>query len=182
MLTADGRIMHENAHDPAKNGVVNGVIVSRALPVYSASLGVSGECDVVEFHPSPDGIELVGKSGKFRVVPIEYKRGEPKEGREDEFQLALQAMCLEQMLCCEIHEGYIFYGKTRHRTKVEFTTEIRQCVADMIKEMHDYCERKYTPKCRKSKKCNMCSLKDICLPRLSTVKSAQRYIEETLSE
>ena len=80
-------------------------------------MGVSGECDVVEFHRVREGISLHGKEGFYRVVPIEYKRGKPKEGEEDILQLAAQAFCLEEMLCCEIEYGYLYYGEVRRRHK-----------------------------------------------------------------
>lgn len=52
-----------------------GLLIVRSLPVFSASLGVSGEGDVVEFHETPDGIALKGQSGLWQPYPVEYKRG-----------------------------------------------------------------------------------------------------------
>ncbi len=37
------------------------IVISRGMSVYSASLGTSGECDVVKFHKCKDGISLKGK-------------------------------------------------------------------------------------------------------------------------
>ena len=87
------------------------------MPVYSRELGISGECDVVEFHRSQDGITLFGRDGLYEVIPIEYKRGKPKENDVDILQLMAQALCLEEMLCCQISFGYLYYGETRHRKK-----------------------------------------------------------------
>ena len=39
----------------------------------------------------------------------------PKQHRADDLQLCGQAMCLEEMLCCEIPEGALFYGEIRRR-------------------------------------------------------------------
>jgi CRISPR-associated exonuclease Cas4 len=72
----------------------------------------------------------------------------------DKLQLCLQAMCLEEMLSCKIEEGYLYYGETRHREKVEFTDELRQKVCDMTKEMHMLYERRYTPKVKVNKSGN----------------------------
>lgn len=74
-------------------------------------MGVSGECDIVEFHKCEDGITLFGHRGLYSVYPIEYKKGKPKESDEDKLQLAAQAMCLEEMFSTEITEGAIFMGK-----------------------------------------------------------------------
>ena len=51
--------------------------------MYSRSMGVSGECDIVEFHRAEDGIGLHGHRGLFRVFPVEYKKGSPKESEAD---------------------------------------------------------------------------------------------------
>lgn len=54
--------------------------------------------------------------------------------------------------------------------KVEFTDEIQEKVKNTFAEMHRYYEQRYTPKVKTSKKCNACSLKDICLPVLNKKK------------
>lgn len=70
------------------------------MPIHSRELGISGECDVVEFHRSDTGIPLVGREGGYRVVPVEYKRGSPKKNDVDALQLAAQALCLRK--CCAV--------------------------------------------------------------------------------
>lgn len=96
------------------------------MPVSSAMLGISGECDVVEFHRSETGVSIHGKPGTYEIIPIEYKRGEAKKEDCDRLQLAAQVMCLEEMLCCTIPIGYLYYGKTRRRSKVEIDTQLRE--------------------------------------------------------
>ena len=49
-------------------------------------------------------------------------------------------------------------------------------------EMHKYSEQRYTPKVKISKRCNACSLKDICVPVLNKRKSVSTYIDKMLSE
>ena len=49
----------------------------------------------------------------------------------DALQLCGQAMCLEEMLCCEIPEGALYYGEPRRRTEVVFTPELRQEVREL---------------------------------------------------
>lgn len=89
---------------------------------------------------------------------------------------------MEEMLCCDISYGYIFYGETRHRMKVEFTDEVREKVRKIFSEMHKYYEQRYTPKVKTSKKCNACSLKDICIPALNKKKSVSGYIDRIIAE
>lgn len=179
--TVDGIIMHEKAHsgDAESRG---DVVIMRALRVFSATLGVSGECDVVEFHRNADGISLNGHDGLWQPYPVEYKRGKPKEHNADEMQLCAQAMCLEEMLCCTIPCGALFYGEPRRRTEVEFTPELRRAVEDSLNEMHDYYKRGYTPKAKPRKGCSACSLKEICLPKMAQRKSVAAYVEGALNE
>ena len=154
----------------------------RAMSVHSREMGVSGECDVVEFHKTKDGISIAGREGNYSVVPVEYKRGKPKTDDSDILQVAAQALCLEEMLCCVIPYGYIYYGETRRRTKVEFTDEVREKVTSSFREMHKYYDQRYTPKVKTGKKCNACSLKDICLPVLNKKKTVSGYINEVIFE
>ena len=180
--TVEGRLMHNKAHDGSIREKRGNLLISRAMPVCSRTMGVSGECDVVEFHRSETGISLYGEEGVYQVIPVEYKPGIPKVGREDVMQLAAQGMCLEEMLCCHIPFGYLFYGKTRRREKIEFSDELREEVKEIFLEMHRYAKEGYTPKARWSKACNACSLKDACLPGLGKNKSAKAYIMRHLYE
>lgn len=180
--TADGQVMHRNVHNADFHEKRGDTVIVRAMAVSSASLGISGECDVVEFRKKINGIELYGLEGKYSVVPIEYKRGEPKTNESDIMQLTAQALCLEEMLCCEIPKGYIFYGETRRRSEVDFSEELRERTISAISEMHSYYKRSYTPKVKRTKSCNACSLKDICLPVLCGDKSADKYLRSVLTE
>jgi len=182
LRTVEGQILHENAHNPEMNEKRGNVIVVRAMPVHSRKMGVSGECDVVEFHKSDKGAHINGREGVYMPVPVEYKRGEPKSDNIDILQLAAQALCLEEMFCTDINYGYIYYGETRHRLKVDFDNEIRNEVVKLFEEMHLYYRRGYTPKVKISKKCNACSLKDLCVPVLNKNKSVAEYIDKFISE
>lgn len=53
--TVEGKILHENAHDPGLKEKRGDLLIVRAMPVHSCEMGVSGECDVVEFHRVKEG-------------------------------------------------------------------------------------------------------------------------------
>ena len=97
--------MHTRAHDEKQRERRGDTLVLRDLPVFSPTLGVSGKCDVVEFHAGPDGVTLRGENGLWLPYPVEYKRGSPKSHDADRLQLCCQAMCLEEMLCCGVAGG-----------------------------------------------------------------------------
>lgn len=180
--TVAGELLHKNAHDPYFNEKRKDVIVSRSMPVFSRTMGVSGECDIVEFRKSDDGISIHGHRGLYDVYPIEYKKGSPKDTEIDILQLTAQAMCLEEMLSTHIQEGAVFYGETRRRQIVVFSEELEEQVSSSFAEMHEMYDRRYTPKVRWSKSCNACSLKDICLPKLGKTPSVKGYIHKTITE
>lgn len=102
LLTVEGELLHTRAHDETQRELRGDVLTLRGLTVFSPSLGLSGKCDVVEFHADPAGISLQGEKGLWLPYPVEYKRGSPKVGNEDALQLCAQAMCLEETLCCSI--------------------------------------------------------------------------------
>ena len=182
LRTVDGKIMHTKAHDETFREKRGDVITTRGMAVSSPYLGVSGECDVVEFRRNKNGITLPGLEGTFSVTPVEYKKGSPKEAEYDKLQLAAQAMCLEDMLCCNVPVGYLYYGETRHREKVEIDEGLRERTKKMLEEMHDIYQKGHTPKGKRTKACNACSLKNICLPVLTGKKTASAYMSARLSE
>ena len=180
LRTVEGEHLHNLAHDDAIRETRGDLIVTRGLHIFSRSLGVSGSCDVVEFRRDVHGVTLFGREGTFRPIPIEYKRGQPKEHDADLLQLTAQAMCLKEMLSCDIREGYLYYGEIRRRVKVVFSEELQDRVRKMCEEMHALYDRRYTPKVRRSKACNACSLKNLCLPKLCGNLSAGAYIERSI--
>lgn len=182
LRTVEGELLHERAHDASLREKRGELMIVRDMRVFSANLGVSGACDVVEFKKSEAGIPLSGLEGKYQPYPIEYKRGSPRTDQANHLQLCAQAMCLEEMLCCDIPEGALYYGEIRRRENVLFTEELRQAVKSALEEMHQLYERGYTPKVRPNKSCNACSLKGLCLPKLMKKKSVAKYLRERLEE
>lgn len=61
------------------------------------------------------------------------------------------------------------------------TSRIQEKVYDMAAEMHDLWKKGYTPKVKTKKGCSACSLKEICVPKLSKAKPVETYIDYTLS-
>ena len=100
----------------------------------------------------------------------------------DALQPCGQAMCLEEMLCCEIPEGALYYGEPRRRAEVAFTPELRQEVRELLAQMHDLYSRGHTPRVKPTKSCNACSLKELCLPKLMRGRSVADYLRRGMEE
>lgn len=182
LRTVEGDLFHHRAHDEKLRERRENLLILRNLPVFSPTLGVSGRCDVVEFRADPQGVSLHGEEGLWLPYPVEYKKGAPKSHNADVLQLCAEAMCLEEMLCCSVPGGALFYGEPRRRTVVEFTEEVRGEVKRMLEEMHALARRGYTPKVKPSKSCNACSLKELCLPALLRGRTASAYLRQAMEE
>ena len=180
--TVDGHLMHEYVHDQEFRESRGDRLIVRGLAIHSAQLGISGQCDVVEFYRDPAGVPMRNREGQWQPYPVEYKRGKPKEHSADELQLCAQAMCLEEMLCCTVPEGALYYGEPRRRTVVQFTPKLRKQVQESLTEMHELYKRRYTPKVKPSKACNACSLKELCLPKLMSRKKVTDYLSAAMEE
>ncbi len=180
--TTAGELMHKKAHDEGAFEKRGELLIIRGLRIASHELGFSGQCDVVEFHQSEDGITLFGYDGRWNPIPIEYKNGSPKENNADAFQLCAQAICLEEMFQTKIPEGFLYYGETRRRSHVEFTDSLRDDVKKISMEMHELFQRGYTPKVRYTKQCKACSLENLCVPKLQKAGSVKEYMERNVRE
>lgn len=182
LRTVEGEFLHERAHNEQLQERRGDLLTVRGLRVQSLTLGLSGVCDVVEFRQDARGVPLSGKDGQWLPYPVEYKRGVPKQDGCDELQLCAQAMCLEEMLCCEIPEGALYYGEPRRRLRVSLTKELREEVRSDAAQMHALYRRGHTPRVRRTKSCNACSLKELCLPGLQKSGSVRDYLRRHMED
>lgn len=182
LLTFDGQILHTKADQPEIREKRNDKLIVRSLPVHSRELGLTGICDVVEFTEATDGVSIFGSHKKYLPQPIEYKHGHKKYDLSDTLQLLAQAVCLEEMLGCQITSGGVFYQKTRRREVIEFTADLREQLKKTTRLMHQYWTKRYTPKVKTGAWCKSCSLADICLPELLSKQTVQSYLRRRLDE
>lgn len=180
--TVLGNIDHERCHDGGIREKRGDILTVRGFRVVSHALKLQGICDVLELRADPDGIEIVGESQRYRPIPIEYKHGKAKLGQEDKAQLCAQAMALEEMLCCDIPTGFLYYVSERHREEVALTQELRDLTRNVAAQMQKTFRTGLTPAPKKKKCCRSCSLKEECIPELETTANVSRYISEAIEE
>ena len=167
LFTAEGRIMHDKA-DSNKHESRGNVRIDYSVPLRSLRLGLIGKADVVEFHKQGD---------QWIPFPVEYKRGKPKIADCDRVQLCAQAICLEEMLNIEIKEGALFYGQTRRREDVFFDKTLRMETEETARKVHELIKSGITPKAEYSKKCERCSLLEVCMPKTcGKARSVSKYL------
>lgn len=180
--TVEGQYLHRNADQPFTREKRGNKLIVRAMPVKSNELKMTGICDVVEFVQDDNGVEINGETGKYTAYPVEYKRGKPKKDDSDILQLTAQAICLEEMLLCEVNKGYVFYNEIKHRVEVPLAETDKDKVRSIVREMQDYFKRRYTPKVKIGKFCKNCSLQHICLPSLMSKRTVKSYIDGKIRE
>jgi CRISPR-associated exonuclease Cas4 len=177
----EGNLRHERSD--SGHATTEGDITSlRRVWVWSDRLKLSGFVDVVE-------------EAEGQLIPIEYKKGKMGEWLNDHIQLCAQALCLEEMLTCNIQHGYIFYFGSAHREEVMFTQELRHRTEETIQFAFSLLERGILPPPLVGKqtrrttlpalhpKCRDCSLEPLCLPReVLALSQKDKTHGNTLSE
>ena len=170
MHTVAGAQLHEHADVPGYEKTA-GVVVLRALPVWSHRLGLSGKCDIVEVTLK----SLFKKKSRFSpeninsLYPVEYKKGRRRKFDNDDAQLCAQALCLEEMFGIDIPRGAIFHALSKRRREIEFTEELRRFTEQAIEAMHRLIEEEAVPNAIHKPQCSECSLFDHCLPEITSV-------------
>jgi CRISPR-associated exonuclease Cas4 len=171
-FTAEGRVLHERVdvehHESRKSFRQEFGMALRCL-----QHGLIGKADLVECWLGPG-------SGVVKAVPVEFKRGSDKENDCDRVQLCAQALCLEEMLGITVPIGQFYYLRDHRRTTVEIDANLRQRTLDAAGQFRAIIQGTSTPiAVYEKKKCEPCSLIDLCLPKSAGQggKRVARYIE-----
>ncbi len=158
LFTAEGRILHERV-DIEHHESRRDFKVEYGMAIRSLEYGLIGKADVVEFRKSSDG-------GYVEITPVEFKRGKTKTEDWDNIQLCAQALCLEEMFLIDIQYGQFYYFQEHRRSDVDFSGELRRKTTDMIDRIRAINSLRKTPAAVYNKKrCDCCSISDICMPR-----------------
>ena len=177
LRTAEGRLLHQRADDPYFTESRGDMKTVRSVHLVSKTLGLYGVADVMELHRNTKD------ASGMRYSLVEYKRGKPKPDDRDEVQLCAQAICLEEMLGITLDYGYMYYGETKHRHRVNFNKVLRERVKTLSEKMHQLYAIGKTPPAVKGKRCKNCSMVDICLPKLGkSGKKAEIYMASLFEE
>lgn len=169
-LTAQGNLLHKRV-DSGEPETRNGIRFERSVMVSAEKLGITGKLDLMEKDL---------KTGK--LTPVEYKKGKTKSDNWDKIQLCAQGLCLEEMTGKTVCEGYLWYWQTRKREYVAFDNELRQQTLEIINEVRLVFTSGGLPKPQYEKKCQACSLIDICNPKLIQNDNSAHYINLLFSD
>lgn len=142
--------------DAVGHALREGVRIELALPIWSHQLRLTGRCDVVEFY----------EFGQIR--PVEYKLGKRKPWKNDDLQVAAQALCLEEMLGVTVEECAIFHKKSQRLRKLSLNSVLRQETLEAIELIRTILDTQgdLPAPTELRHRCGECSLQTICEPDL----------------
>ena len=157
-----------------------GSIHSRSAMLSSERLQVVAKLDLIEAKVSLAG-GVHAEREVLSVVPVDYKAGAPREGKEanelwdtDRMQLGLQILILrDNGYTCE--EGVIYYRATKQRVRLTMTPELEIWIIQQAAEARRTAAGPIPAPLVASPKCVRCSLAPVCLPdetRLLTTEGA----------
>ncbi len=168
--TVEGALRHVKVDDgkgeltPADELSPDDAIHARSVTLSSERYGLIAKMDLIE-------------ADEGAVVPVDYKRGAPRENRSDgslelwdadRVQLAVQALVLrDNGYRCD--EAVVFYVKTKQRVRLAIDEPTVAWTLDMLREARETAaSKRIPPPLVDSPKCPKCSLVGICLPDETT--------------
>ena len=169
VFTAEGARDHKRAHECKIERRGKHIKVT-GLQVASEQYRLFGVCDSVEFEIDPEGSYIPFLGETCKIYPVEYKHGKKRNEEEYNLQMAARTICLEEMFKTTISQGYIYYVGSKDRFEVAISDKIRNDVIHFVKEISDYLEKPYPIKPELRRRCNGCSMNDLCSPRKVLVK------------
>ncbi len=176
-------IIHDRVHNPDKTYTLRGRRVFTAVSVYNdlPQYGIYGVTDCIEAEANESGIAL-DDGKKYLLTIVEYKPTSPKEGLyhyEDLMQVFAQKVCLDHIFhcCCR---GVLYYADQKKRVELpleENYSEYDDALKKQLKKMRELINSGIIPPIAKEQKCNGCSMKDVCMPKIKKCCSVRRCIE-----
>ena len=177
--TAKGRDEHRRAHERRIERRGDQLKLFE-YDVYSEQLRIWGKCDCVEAQRCEPGCRIPAADFPVCLYPVEYKHGSVREEPEYNIQLCAQAMCLEEMYHTHIPSGAIFFITAHRRLEVAFTPELRAKTKAAANALWEIRRTLKVPAVEYGRKCQRCSLKDLCMPK--TASSAKAYCQTLARE
>lgn len=177
--TAKGRAEHERVHTERVER--RGDLVKLyEFTVFSDRLALLGKCDCVEATRDEPGCTVPAAEFPVRLYPIEYKHGTVRDEEEYKLQLCAQAMCLEEMFDTEIACGALFFTSSHRRMEIKLDAALRSRTESAARELRSIRDELRIPHAEYSAKCARCSIKELCMPKVSA--SAKKYLSSLFTE
>lgn len=145
-----GDQVHENVDEFGEEDR-RGKVIYKAVKLISDKYEVALKVDTVE--------EYNGE-----IYPVEYKKGKKVLWQNDKYQMALQAMLLEERLNRKVNKGFIYYVGSRERIEFIIDDKLRKDIENTIDKIKKMYKSLDIPNGVDDNRCKYCSIKNICLP------------------
>lgn len=172
-------IIHNRVHDIKSSHYASGKNCYTSVSVYN---------DEPEYnlYGVTDCIEISSKKGSEPCI-VEYKPTKPKNKEynfEDLMQVFAQKICVDYVFNCDC-DGILYYADVKKRVRLplkENFEEYNTTLKTTLMQMREYLSIGKIPTIQKGKKCNGCSMKDICIPSIKIKNGVRSRIEEIVSD
>lgn len=183
-------LMHERVHDPNRSYLSRGKRVYTSVPVYNdlPVYNLYGVTDCIEVEEQDCGKDDASEvlKGKNLCI-VEYKPTKPKDGNwrmDDLMQIFAQKLCVDYVFSCDC-AAEVYYADVKRRYTLPLRENFREYdekLKKILEEMHRFLDIGQIPPIRKGQKCNGCSMKDLCMPKLKKVPDLRKQIRILNSE
>ena len=154
LQTAQGQLLHQRCHDAGQDESRGDLLILRDLRISSPSLGLSGACDVVEFHRDPKVFPCKGGTGCGCLIQWSTSGASPNPIRRMSFNSVPKPYVWKRCSAALFRKGPYFTENLVAVQTVTLDESLRQTVKEMAEQMHQYAQRGYTPKVKPKKGCS----------------------------
>lgn len=166
--------LHRRVHDPDRSYISRHGEVLTSVQVYNDNpeYNIFGVTDSIELTRSENGIGISGKKGKFALRLVEYKPTTPKGcsyNFEDLMQVFAQKICVDYVFKTDC-DAAIYYADIKRKVDLPIKSkfyEYDNLLKKVLAEMRYFIREGKLPPIRKNQKCSGCSMRDICMPKIS---------------
>lgn len=149
----DGRVQHKEVDEGYQISKKSKKILS-SVKIFSEKYGISGKVDIVEFH------------GDKSIIPVEIKRGKCRESSMHNVQIALSAICLQEIFPgYKISFGAIFFKEDRQKITINLDENLLKKAQNLALHLKQKNQSSLNPKDFKPLKdhrCQGCCFKQLC--------------------
>ncbi len=171
-------LQHERVHNPDNHYTARGKKVFTSVPVYNdlEEYNLYGVTDCLELTEDREGVSVHGSEGRYRICIVEYKPTQPTNKtyhEEDLMQVFAQKICVDYVFDCDC-DAVLYYANVKKRVPLPLRENYdvyRVQLLQMLTEMRGYLQQGRIPPIRKGQKCQGCSMKDLCMPRIKQPKN-----------
>lgn len=170
-------LIHERVHGEKNNYINKGKKVYTAVNVYNDEYGIYGVTDCIE----------INENRKDEYSIVEYKPTKPKNkdyNEEDAMQLFAQKLCVDNVFNTN-SKTVLYYADVKQRINVDFSNNYKmydEKLKSILYEIRNSLEYGIIPKINKSQKCNGCSFKDLCIPKMKHLSKIEKQIRNAMEE